>query len=140
MSSSLKEFINHLNTVYSNSLNEDAPLVEIPPIFNLPLHAHQKGVIAKMELLENELISGTNINNSEHVFSNYAILGDSVGVGKSLMVLGHISRMNMIPPLTQYNTIHRSSSSNFFNIKKKKISDLSEAGCLLVVQHTLFRQ
>ena len=140
MSSSLKEFINHLNTVYSNSLNEDAPLVEIPPIFNLPLHAHQKGVIAKMELLENELISGTNINNSEHVFSNYAILGDSVGVGKSLMVLGHISRMNMIPPLTQYNTIHRSSSSNFFSIKKKKISDLSEAGCLLVVPHTLFRQ
>ena len=140
MSSSLKEFINHLNIVYSNSLNEDASLVEIPPVFNLPLHAHQKGVIAKMETIENELITGTNLNNNENVFSNYAILGDSVGVGKSLMVLGHIARMNMIPPLKKYNTIHRLSTSNFFSIKRKIYSDLSEAGCLLIVPHTLFRQ
>jgi len=140
MSSSLKEFINHLNIVYNNSLNEDAPLVEIPSVFNLPLHDHQKGVIARMETLENELMSGSHVSNNEHIYSNYAILGDSVGVGKSLMVLGHIARMNMIQPLIKYNTIHRLSSSNFFSIKRKKYSDLSEAGCLLVVPHTLFRQ
>lgn len=140
MSSSLKEYINHLNIVYNNSLNEDTPIVEIPPVFNLPLHDHQKGVIAKMESLEEELMSGTCVNNNEHIYSNYAILGDSVGVGKSLMVLGHIARMNLIAPLTKYNSIHRLSSSNFFSIKRKKYFDISEAGCLLVVPHTLFRQ
>jgi SNF2 family DNA or RNA helicase len=140
MSSSLKEYINHLNVVYNNSLNEDTPLVDIPPVFNIPLHAHQKGIIARMQSIEEELMTGTSVNNSEHVFSNYAILGDSVGVGKSLMVLGHIARMNMISPLVNYNTIHRFSSSNFFSIRKKKYTDLSEAGCLLVVPHTLFRQ
>lgn len=85
-------------------------------------------------------MSGSHVSNNEHIYSNYAILGDSVGVGKSLMVLGHIARMNMIQPLIKYNTIHRLSSSNFFSIKRKKYSDLSEAGCLLVVPHTLFRQ
>jgi chaperonin cofactor prefoldin len=140
MSSSLKEYINHLNVVYNNSLNEDTPLVDIPPVFNLPLHAHQKAIISRMESIEEELMSGTCINNNEHIYSNYAILGDSVGVGKSLMVLGHIARMNMISPLIKHNTINRFSSSNFFSIKWKKYSDLSEAGCLLVVPHTLFRQ
>jgi hypothetical protein len=140
MSSSIKQYINHLNIVYNNRLNEDAPLVEIPSIFKLPLHTHQKGVIAKMESIERELIYGEMSQDNENIYSNYAILGDSVGVGKSLMVLGHISRMNLIPPLTNYTSVHKLSSSNFFSIKKRKITDLSEAGCLLIVPHTLFCQ
>jgi SNF2 family DNA or RNA helicase len=139
MSSSLKEYINHINTVCKNSLKEDADTVDIPlTILKIPLHTHQKGVIKRMETLERELMNGT--TTGERVFSNYGILGDSVGVGKSLMVLGHISRMNEIPPLVYENTIHQSSSSNFFSIKTKTICDLSEAGCLLVIPHTLFRQ
>jgi len=140
MASSIKQYIDNINLVYNNRLNEDAPLVNIPNVFKLPLHNHQKGVIAKMESIERDLIYGDIKHENEQIFSNYAILGDSVGVGKSLMVLGHISRMNLIPPLTTYNTIHRLSSSNFFSLKKRKFTDLSEAGCILIVPHTLFCQ
>lgn len=139
MSSSIKEYLTHLNTVYNNSLDEDEPSIETPPELKLPLHIHQRGVIAKMEKLEHDLMTGLE-SDGQRVFSNYGILGDSVGVGKSLMVLGHIARINSIPPLLTYNTISSTSSTNFFSIKTKKITDLSEAGCLLVIPHTLFRQ
>jgi SNF2 family DNA or RNA helicase len=140
MTSTLKEYLNHLNTVYSNSLNEDAPTVPTPPALNIPLHAHQTGILARMEKLESDSINGTNPIRGERIFSNYGILGDSVGVGKSLMVLGHIARINLLPPLEHHTTIQQNSSSNFFSIKTRKISDLSEAGCLLIIPHTLFRQ
>jgi len=140
MTSTLKEYLNHLNTVYSNSLNEDAPTVPTPPAINIPLHMHQTGILARMEKLESDSIHGTNPLRGERIFSNYGILGDSVGVGKSLMVLGHIARINLLPPLEHHTTIQQNSSPNFFSIKTRKFSDLSEAGCLLVIPHTLFRQ
>jgi SNF2 family DNA or RNA helicase len=140
MTSSLKEYMNHLNTVYSNSLNEDAPTVQTPTELNIPLHTHQRGILARMEKLESDAMYGANPLKGERIFSNYGILGDSVGVGKSLMVLGHIARINLLPPLEHHTTIQQNSSTNFFSIKTRKISDLSEAGCLLVIPHTLFRQ
>ena len=136
---SIKEYINNLRTVHDNSLNEESQMVEMPPT-NPPLHRHQKSVIKRMETLERDSIDGYLHQNGERIFSNYGILGDSVGVGKSLMVLGHISRIPVLPPLISYNSIHQSSTSTFFSIKTNTYSDISEAGCLIIIPHTLFRQ
>lgn len=91
--SSIKEYIRHLHTVYCNSLKDDSPIVEPPEgVMKVNLHLHQKAMLYKMEKTELELSHGMHINN-EMMFSNYGILGDSVGAGKSLMILGHIARL-----------------------------------------------
>ena len=138
--SSVKEYIRHLHTVHVNSLTEASPSVEpAEGSMKLPLHLHQKIALKKMEDLEYELTNGMDLKN-ERMFSNYAILGDSVGAGKSLMVLAHIARLGTIAKISDSNSILSSSSANIFSIVKKEYSDISEAGCLIMVPHTLFRQ
>ena len=138
--SSVKEYIRHLHTVHLNSLTESSPSVEpVDGALKIPLHLHQKMAVKKMEDLEYQLTNGMELKN-EKMFSNYAILGDSVGAGKSLMVLAHIARLNTIAKISENNSILSSSSANIFSIVKKEYSDISEAGCLILVPHTLFRQ
>jgi SNF2 family DNA or RNA helicase len=121
-------------------LTESSPSVEPPDgAMKIPLHLHQKIVLKKMEDIEYTLTNGMDLKN-EKMFSNYAILGDSVGAGKSLMVLAHIARLGTIAKISESNSILSSSSANIFSIVKKEYSDISEAGCLIMVPHTLFRQ
>jgi len=132
-------YIHHLHTVDSNSLTEDSPHVEIPEgSLNIALHRHQKTVIAQMEKTEHDYTYGT--GGEDSMFSNYGILGDSVGVGKSHMILAHIARLRTLPVLDEYKNIHAGSTSNFFSIRTRKYADEPEAGCLIIVPHTLFRQ
>ena len=138
--STTKEYIRHLHTIYKNSLTEDSQLSEPPDgALKVDMHLHQKIVLNKMEKLESDLTSGMGLNN-ERIFSNYGILGDSVGAGKSLMILAHISRLNTINTIEESEHILPSSSSNMFSIVKKKYTDISEGNALIIVPHTLFRQ
>jgi hypothetical protein len=92
-----------------------------------------------MESLEKGLSTGLPIG-TETLYGKYGILGDSVGAGKSLMVLGHIARMaTLVNPPRSYS-YQKGSSENFFSIQTTEYTDLSEAGSLIIVPHTLFRQ
>lgn len=93
-----------------------------------------------MALQETNLTNGLDVS-GEKLFSSWALLGDSVGVGKSLMIMGHIADMKekktvlkSIPVVSPY------VSPMLFSIKEKVCTDLSEAPPLLIVPHTLFRQ
>jgi len=92
-----------------------------------------------MEAKERELLGGLDCS-GETFYSSYAILGDSVGVGKSLMVLGHIARLAVIPPLRSSVSMGKNSSDKVFSTKHNVFTDLSEAAALIIVPHTLFRQ
>lgn len=92
-----------------------------------------------METKERELLNGMDCS-GETLFSSYAVLGDSVGVGKSLMVLGHIARLASIPPLVSSTSMGQHSSNKVFSIKKNVFTSANEAGSLIIVPHTLFRQ
>ena len=141
MTTSLLEYTKNLHTVHVNSLNEEpADAVPIPEnTITVPLHPHQKAVLKRMEELEQGLINGMPVKN-EMLFSNCGILGDSVGVGKSLMVLAHIARLSIMPPLVSHHTINSSGHTNLFSIKSEKYSDFLEVGSLIIVPHTLYRQ
>jgi SNF2 family DNA or RNA helicase len=140
MPSSLNDYLNHLNIVYGNSLTEHSQTIENPPSLKCKLHLHQSAIASRMETIEKELVSGVICDNGESLYSNYAILGDSVGVGKSLMVLAHIARLDTLPPLLNSSILNKNSSSNFFSIKSLTYNNLREAGCLIIIPHTLFRQ
>ena len=133
--------LNIMADVYKNALTPAAPTATVPDGFlkNINLHIHQSASIKAMEEKEKALTKGMSIEN-ELFFSSYAVLGDSVGAGKSLMVLSHIARLPLIDPINSITKIGSNSSVCSFSIKTQVFTDISEAGCLLVVPHTLYRQ
>ena len=136
----VKDYIRHLHTVHINSLNEHSQMAEVSEtLVKVGLHSHQKAVLARMDTMEKEMNAGM-VYQDERIFSNYGILGDSVGSGKSLMVLAHIARLEALMPIQTHNSIHGMSNSTFFSMKTQKFSDISEVGSLIIVPHTLFRQ
>lgn len=90
-------FTDLFNRPFVNGLTADSPMIDQPASIRVPLRAHQRTVIHQMNTLEQSVQKGLDVS-GEKLFSRYAILGDSVGVGKSLMVLGHIaSKRNSVP-------------------------------------------
>ena len=125
---------------YRCALTSDSPHAEPPPnMLKVTLRSHQQAAVAAMEKKERELLGGLDCS-GETLYSSYGVLGDSVGVGKSLMVLGHIARLASIPPLTEAKCMGLNSSNKVFSIQQQTFTDLSEAGSLIIVPHTLFRQ
>lgn len=136
----VKQYLQHLQTVHSNSLSEESPTVQsLPQTIKVPLHEHQRAVLHRMEELEQRLASGYDVS-GDQIFANYGILGDSVGAGKSLMVLSHIARMNALQPIAKTYSMHPHSSPAMFSITTRAYTDISEVGSLIIVPHTLFRQ
>jgi SNF2 family DNA or RNA helicase len=93
-----------------------------------------------MKEKEKVLNKGMDISGAK-LYSSFAILGDGVGVGKSLMVLGHISNLKQEDTLHKTSFLTENSSNSLYAIQEVTMgTDLSNAGCLIVVPHTLFKQ
>jgi len=134
--------LNIMLDVVHNGLVASSPTVDVPPeTFKIQLREHQQAALKAMELKELSLMQGIDIS-GEKLYGDHAILGDSVGVGKSYMVLGHIARImrGAVTPLISRTEMQKNASTHLFSIKTTTYSDVSEAGCLIVVPHTLFRQ
>lgn len=136
-------YTNYLNTIhdsFANSLEDSPEKIYIP--FNelkVPLRRHQNAVIEQMNQYEDILFKGLQINSSI-LYSKYAILGDTVGVGKTLMVLGHICSLLNNSSQRNFLEFNKDSNKTCYSLEKNNITDLSNAGCLIIVPHTLFRQ
>jgi len=131
---------NVMADVYNRSLTTESPCTDVPTAsLKVPLRTHQQAALYEMEERERTLLGGLDCS-GETLYSSYGILGDSVGVGKSLMVLGHISRLSAIPPLGGSISMGKHSTDKVFSTKYNAFTDLSEAGALIIVPHTLFRQ
>lgn len=139
---SLRSHLEILQQIFANALTPSATLAEQPPHIQVPLRIHQLAAIHSMVTKESQLHRGVHIPESEEtLFADYAFLADRVGVGKTLMMLGHISAMTTHPPLTPavLSNLHPASTSSCFSIRP-----LSAPGplfsSLIVVPHTIFRQ
>lgn len=139
-SSHAKRLFNVMRDVYTRSIPSTAPQVDLAPgSLKVGLRAHQQAILHRMAEHEQKFLSGADCSGAT-LFSNYGILGDSVGAGKSLMILAHIARLSTLPPLKGYSTLGGGGSRNTFSITQQAYKDVSEAGCLIIVPHTLFRQ
>ena len=134
---------NHLNTIhdsFANSLEDNPEKIYTPyNELKVPLRRHQNAVIEQMNHYEDILFKGLSVNSST-LFSKYAILGDTVGVGKTLMVLGHIVSNLQNSSVFDFVKYNKFSNTNFYSLEKTTHTDISNAGCLVIVPHTLFRQ
>jgi len=129
-----------LNDVYKYSLTTDSDKAGQPSHVKTPLRNHQKSVLFSMAQKEKILNGGMDISGAK-LYSSFAILGDGVGVGKSLMVLGHISNLKNNDTLHKSSFLTENSSNSLYAIQDVTMgTDLSNAGCLIVVPHTLFKQ
>ncbi len=128
--------------IFSNGLHDASPLAQQPPHIKTPMRLHQLAALQAMSQKEVQLRLGYQIPDKDDVlFSTYGILGDQVGVGKTLMALGHISQM-ALEPLTvgpPASNLHPQSSAACFSISPHQSSD-SCFDSLIVVPHILYRQ
>ena len=137
---SVSKSMSVLNEAYLHSLVSDSPQVEQPADIKVSLRSHQKAVLYEMERRERELSKGMDMSGAT-LYSRFSFLGDGVGVGKSLMVLGHIARLKNAPMIANIPKLNLHSTSNIYSLEHVTYAaDLSDAGCLIVVPHTLYRQ
>ena len=128
-----------LDIGFRNQLTDASPKVAQPTEILIPLRDHQRAVIAAMEERERVSVEGIPYH-STRTYTNYGVLGDEVGSGKSLTVLSYIARMKH----TQINKVSKStlissSRSHFFTIYAKEYT-FDASPNLILVPHTIFRQ
>lgn len=129
-----------LNDAYRFALRSGAPTVEQPPEIKIPLRTHQKAILYEMEQREQLLTHGMDVSGAT-LWSQFSFLGDGVGVGKSLMVLGHIARLKTLPAVLPIPILESNSTTQMYTLHTQVYDTaLTEIGCLIVVPHTLYRQ
>ena len=123
-----------------NSLTEQSECVLQPPHIKVPLRPHQLAMIHAMEARERCNIEGFTINGETH-YSQFAILGDKVGSGKTLMTLGFLSNKKTMQAnrVSVFSRIHESSRTSFWSKKPIHVEECS-GNTLIIVPHTLFHQ
>jgi hypothetical protein len=127
---------------FSNALTADSPFTLQPEHITSPLKAHQLAALHAMKEKEISLRTGFQIpGTQETLFSKYAFLGDRVGVGKTFMVLGHISQMSLEPLRQQapMRNLHPQSTAACFSILPQDIPE-TIYDSLIIVPHTIYRQ
>ncbi len=129
-----------LNDAFRSSLESGSKLADQPTEIKVPLRPHQRAILNEMEMRETGLSKGMDLSGSR-LYSRFAFLGDGVGVGKSLMVLGHIARLKRLPRLESIPLLDTNSTPQIYSLHENAYGqDLSEVGSLIVVPHTLYRQ
>ena len=138
---SLRNHLEMFQQIFSNGLTDQSPFTQQPQHIPTPLRAHQLSALYAMRQKEIALRTGYNVPGTNDIlFSQYAFLGDRTGVGKTFMVLGHISQMSL-EPLRQVSmsNLHPSSTSSCFSIYPQ-VEPTTLYDSLVVVPHTIYRQ
>jgi hypothetical protein len=125
---------------FSHALTEDSTKAPQPPHLTLPLRPHQLAALSAMKSYEESLRYGMRVND-QILYSQFAFLGDSIGTGKTMTVLGHVSqlaRAPLRPVLTPMSNLHPESTTMCFSVVPQQPETLFDT--LIVVPFTLYRQ
>jgi SNF2 family DNA or RNA helicase len=130
-----------LDIAFQNQLTNESPRASQPPEIKITLRDHQRAILAAMAEKENCSRKGIPYKNTE-TFTNYGILGDEVGTGKSLVVLSHIAAMKRNTNASyEQKLLLNHSCKNLFTLYTKTYNESTQAQpSLIVVPHTIYRQ
>lgn len=136
-----RRILDVMDVAFQNVLTRDSPRAQQPKGVLLPLKAHQLALIEGMRRKEYDCMNGFEYNGSR-TYTNYGILGDDVGTGKSLVVLGFLASLKEKPlAIAKKNKLYSHSSPNLFTVETCDFSNKQIPGTnLLVVPHTIFKQ
>jgi SNF2 family DNA or RNA helicase len=128
-----------LDIAFQNQLTVDSKQIEQPQNIRIQLRSHQRALIHQMLEREKASMAGIQFRNTK-TFANYGILGDEVGSGKSLVILGYLAYLKEHGDIPQQQSIlYPFSNSHLFSISTKQYKDTSGTN-LIVVPHTIYRQ
>lgn len=128
-----------INEVYRNSLDEYSPQYngDLSNVIKKQLFIHQSVLLQNMIDKEISLRTGLQLGEHERFWSQYAFIADSVGSGKTLVVLAYIAYLRN-KELHNKPHIHYSSTSLVYSVHNNK--NFIKKGKLIVIPHTLYRQ
>jgi len=134
--------VNKMLDVYEQpiigSVTEHTGYATQPADIKVPLRPHQLAMIHAMRLKEASCVEGFTIQGETH-YSQLAILGDKVGSGKTLMMLGYISYLKSMTANKVFSRIHSYSQTCFWSQKPVYTQECS-GNTLIIVPHTLYHQ
>ena len=135
----VENILNTLNIGFQRALTNLSPRISQPPEIKVALKPHQCAVVKAMIDYEKASLSGISYMDSL-TYTNYGILGDEVGSGKSLSILAFIAYKKKNPIDMSKNMLYPYSKNNFFTIYKKSYNSVKPTPALIVVPHTIYRQ
>jgi len=128
-----------LNISFKKMLTNESPKAPQPSHIHVPLRMHQKALLYAMAEREKASIDGIDFQNTR-TYTNYGVVGDVVGSGKSLTVLGYISHMKQFDVKNKsQRRLYPNSRSHFFTVYTKHYKNVNGPS-LIVVPHTIYRQ
>jgi SNF2 family DNA or RNA helicase len=132
-------FLNSINIAFENQLTNASPQAYQPEAIKMNLRSHQKALIYAMSEREKASMAGIPFKGTK-TFSNYGVLGDEVGSGKSLVVLGYLATLKANGGFPQVqNILYPSSNRHLFTTSTRTYKDASGSS-LIIVPHTIYRQ
>lgn len=152
----LRSILKLQHEVLTSTLTETSPRVETPASWKspYPLRPHQLAVLHRMEELEVGFRQGIYVHTAKgrhqggregegqpakRFFSQFGILADDIGSGKTACALLHIARMKEVafPPRNLLDTF---SSPTCYSIEEVVDRPFTLFNSLIIVPHTLFSQ
>jgi len=133
-----KKLWSYFNGVFTHESNEDSPSIEEQPSYIKPqLFIHQRTLLAAALELEATKVSGIVCNESSRLYTNFGVLADRVGSGKSLVALSLVKQ-----PAAEQNEIHTvHRRTNLSLVKHKKPGTRRKVrAALFIVPHSLMGQ
>jgi hypothetical protein len=127
-----------LSIPFQRALTKESPQIGQPQGITVPLKPHQKALIHAMVDHEEKGMTGIPYNSSM-TYTNYGILGEDVGSGKSLVVLGYLAHQKTLQRSMKKNSLHPYSKSNLFTVFTQEYSK-EHTPSLIIVPHTIYRQ
>ena len=123
-------------------LNSESPRIEQPPRLKIQLKQHQLALIHKCRELENSSTESYIIGDL-NIKTRFGIIGDVVGSGKTLSILGLIETEKEIKSSIPkyFSNPHISyidnSNTNYSNYSNKKVYDNIN---VIIVPHNIYKQ
>lgn len=134
-----ESFLHAMNIAFTNTITNESQMISQPSFIKIPLRNHQRALIHAMAEREQASMHGISYNKT-HTYANYGVLGDEVGSGKSLVVLGYLAWLKEQGGFTQTRTVlYPKSSKHFFTVMKQS-SVTKQSPSLIVVPHTIYKQ
>jgi hypothetical protein len=114
------------------NLNENSPRIEQPDKITIPLKEHQKAIIYHARKLEKMI--PINIGNNKQMITQFGIICDHVGAGKSYEVLGTIASCPSLNQKLNFQLFNKDNPYTIYSYLTKIDTNI------IVTPHSIFKQ
>ena len=129
----------YLSKIFSTELNEDSNRVDNQPEHIKPkMYDHQKTLLAAALELEASKFSGLNCGTNSTLYTNFGVISDRVGSGKSLVALSLLRQP--IPDEREIITSHRLNNLSMIRHHIPEVNRKRLKTALFIIPHSLIGQ